>query len=75
MGDLGVKYIFESQDQLVSNIRSILKSLQYKDYNNYIEKLYEGFINDIYENTYTFKESKKILTTVTSFDIITNDIL
>ena len=60
MGDLGVKYIFESQDQLVSNIRSILKSLQYKDYNNYIEKLYEGFINDIYENTYTFKESKKI---------------
>ncbi len=35
MGDLGVKYIFESQDQLASNIRGILKSLQYyKDYNN-----------------------------------------
>ena len=64
MGDLVVKYIFESQDQLASNIRSILKSLQHKDYNNYIEKLYEGLINDIYENTYTFKESKKILTTL-----------
>lgn len=64
MGDLGVKYIFESQDQLASNIRNILKSLHHKDHSSYIEKLYESFINDIYENTYTFKESKKILTTL-----------
>lgn len=60
MGNLGVEYIFESQDQLISNIRQILNTLQYNDE---IENLYESFINDIYENIYyTSKESKRILT-------------
>lgn len=64
MGDLGVKYIFESQNQLINNIRDILKTLQHKDENGRIEKLYESIINEVYENIYTFKESKKILTTL-----------
>lgn len=64
MGDLGVKYIFESQNQLINNIRDILKTLQHKDENGRIEKLYESIINEVYENIYTSKESKKILTTL-----------
>lgn len=71
MGELGVKYIFESNDKLTSNIRNILNTLQFKDYNNEIEKLYESFINDIYENIYTSKEIKKILITLNySLEII-----
>ncbi|MDU4861404.1 MAG: hypothetical protein E6356_07320 [Terrisporobacter othiniensis] len=64
MGDLGVKYIFESNEQLINNIKNILKTLSHKDYNVDIDKLYENFINDIYENTYTSKERKKILITI-----------
>jgi len=64
MGDLGVKYIFESNEQLINNIKNILKTLSHKDYNVDIDKLYENFINDIYENTYTSKERKKILITL-----------
>lgn len=64
MGDLGVKYIFESNEQLINNIKNILKTLSHKDYNVYIDKLYENFINDIYENIYTSKERKKILITI-----------
>ena len=61
MGDVGVKYIFESNDQLTNNIKNILKALEHKDYNGEVEKLYESFINDLYENIYTSKESKRIL--------------
>lgn len=64
MGDLGVKYIFESNEQLINNIKNILKTLSHKDYNVDIDKLYENFINDIYENIYTSKERKKILITI-----------
>lgn len=64
MGDLGVKYILESNEQLINNIKNILKTLSHKDYNVDIDKLYENFINDIYENTYTSKERKKILITI-----------
>ena len=64
MGNLGVKYIYESQDKLINDIREILKTLQYKDYNSKLEKIYESFINDMYENIYTSKESKRILTTL-----------
>lgn len=64
MGDLGVKYIFESNEQLINNIKNILNTLSYKDYNVDIDKLYENFINDIYENIYTSKERKKILITI-----------
>lgn len=64
MGDLGVKYIFESNEQLINNIKNILKTLSHKDYNVDIDKLYENFINDIYENIYTSKERKKILITL-----------
>lgn len=64
MGDLGVKYIFESNEQLINNIKNILKTLSHKDYNVDIDKLYENFINDIYENIYTSKEMKKILITL-----------
>lgn len=71
MGELGVKYIFESNDKLTSNIRNILDTLQLKDYNDEIEKLYESFINDIYDNIYTSKEIKKILITLNySLEII-----
>lgn len=58
MGDLGVKYIFETQDQLNDNILDLLKALE----NIEIENLYKSFINDTYENIYTSKESKRILT-------------
>lgn len=64
MGDLGVKYIFESNEQLINNIKNILKTLPHKDYNVDIDKLYERFINDIYENIHTSKERKKILITL-----------
>lgn len=64
MGDLGVKCMFESNEQLMNNIKNILNTLQYKDCNIEIDKLYESFINDIYENIYTSKETKKILTTL-----------
>ncbi|MEW9078692.1 hypothetical protein [Terrisporobacter glycolicus] len=64
MGDLGVKCMFESNEQLMNNIKNILDTLQHKDCNVEIDKLYESFINDIYENIYTSKESKKILTTL-----------
>lgn len=64
MGDLGVKCMFESNEQLMNNIKNILNTLQYKDCNVEIDKLYESFINDIYENIYTSKETKKILTTL-----------
>lgn len=64
MGHLGVKYMFESQDQMTSNIIDILETLQCKEYKSDIENLYKSFINDIYENMYTSKESKRILTTL-----------
>lgn len=64
MGDLGVKCMFESNEQLMNDIKNILDTLQHKDCNVEIDKLYESFINDIYENIYTSKESKKILTTL-----------
>ncbi|MCC3865622.1 hypothetical protein K0040_15270 [Terrisporobacter petrolearius] len=64
MGDLGVKYIFESNEQLINNIKNILKALPHKDYNVDIDKLYERFINDIYENIHTSKEMKKVLITL-----------
>ncbi|MCC3869315.1 hypothetical protein [Terrisporobacter mayombei] len=64
MGDVGVKYIFESNDQLTNNIKNILKTLKHKDYNGEVEELYESFINDLYENIYTYKESKRILITL-----------
>ncbi|WP_343344733.1 hypothetical protein [Terrisporobacter petrolearius] len=64
MGDLGVKYIFESNEQLINNIKNILNTLSHKDYNVDIDKLYESFISDIYENIYTSKERKKILITL-----------
>lgn len=64
MGDLGVKYIFESNEQLINNIKNILKTLPHKDYNVDIDKLYERFINDIYENIHTSKEMKKVLITL-----------
>ncbi|WP_409193333.1 hypothetical protein, partial [Clostridium perfringens] len=54
-------YIFESNDQLTNNIKKILKALEHKNYNGEVEKLYESFINDLYENIYTSKESKRIL--------------
>lgn len=61
MGNLGVKCILESQDKLVKDIREILNILQGEEYNLKIKSLYEGFINDIYENTYTSRENKQIL--------------
>lgn len=64
MGDLGVKYILESNEQLINNIKNILKTLSHKDYNVDIDKLYESFVNDIYENIHTSKERKKILITL-----------
>lgn len=64
MENLEVKYIFESQDQLINNIRDILQTLQNTYNNEGVASLYENFINEIYENIYTLKESKKILTTL-----------
>ena len=62
MGDLGVKYLSDSNDKIVTDIRSLLKKIQDKDYSGEIEKLYEGFISEVYESMYTFRESRKILT-------------
>ena len=42
MGDLGVKYLSDSNDKIVTDIRSLLKKIQDKDYSGEIEKLYEG---------------------------------
>lgn len=64
MGNLGFEYIFESKDQLTDTIIDILKKLQYKDEDEKIENLYKSFINDTYENQYTSKESRRILTTL-----------
>lgn len=64
MGDLGVKYTFESQDQIINNIRGILNTLKCKNYDYEIENLYEDFIHDIQKNMYTSKENKNILTTL-----------
>ena len=50
MGDLGVKYTFESQDQIINNIRGILNMLKCKNYDYEIENLYEDFIHDIQKN-------------------------
>lgn len=75
MGDMGVKYVVESQEQLISNIRGILKSLDYNDYNKCIEKLYEDFIEEIDENKYTSREIKRILKTLYySLEIIKENI-
>ena len=62
MGNLGVKYLSELNDEIVTDIRSLLKKIQDKDYSGEIEKLYEGFISEVYESIYTFRESRKILT-------------
>ena len=62
MGNLGVKYLSDSNDKIVTDIRSLLKKIQDKDYSGEIEKLYEGFISEVYESMYTFRESRKILT-------------
>ena len=62
MGNLGVKYLSELNDEIVTDIRSLLKKIQDKDYSGEIEKLYEGFISEVYESMYTFRESRKILT-------------
>ena len=64
MGDLGVKYIWQSQDQLINNIRQMLKTIKDKNYGIEIENLYNDFINNIYENIYASKENKKILITL-----------
>lgn len=64
MGDLGIKYMFESQDQLTDNITEILKILQDKDCNCELENIYKSVIDNIYENIYTSNESKAILTTL-----------
>ena len=64
MGSLGVKNLFESQDTLVKGIGELLKKLQHKEYGEEIENLYENIINDLYEDIYTLKERKRILTTL-----------
>ena len=63
MGDLKVKYFSESQEKLIEDINVLLETLQQED-NKEIKILYEEFLDDIYENIYTSKEVKNILTTL-----------
>ena len=64
MGNLDVKYLFESQCELIDNIKELLKVLDGKKYGKELERLYEEFIDEIRENVYSKKESKKILVTL-----------
>ena len=64
MGNLDVKYLFESQCELIDNIKELLKVLDGKKYGKELERLYEEFIDEIREHVYSKKESKKILVTL-----------
>lgn len=64
MGNLYVKYLFESQCELIDNIKELLKVLDGKKYGKELERLYEEFIDEIREHVYSKKESKKILVTL-----------
>lgn len=64
MGNLDVKYLFESQCELIDNIKELLKVLDGKKYGKELERLYEEFIYEIREHVYSKKESKKILVTL-----------
>ena len=64
MGNLDVKYLFESQCELIDNIKELLKVLYGKKYGKELERLYEEFIDEIREHVYSKKESKKILVTL-----------
>ena len=64
MENLDVKYLFESQCELIDNIKELLKVLDGKKYGKELERLYEEFIDEIREHVYSKKESKKILVTL-----------
>lgn len=64
MGNLDVKYLFESQCELIDNIKELLKVLDGKKYGKELERLYGEFIDEIREHVYSKKESKKILVTL-----------
>ena len=64
MWNLDVKYLFESQCELIDNIKELLKVLDGKKYGKELERLYEEFIDEIREHVYSKKESKKILVTL-----------
>ena len=64
MGNLDVKYLFESQCELIDNIKELLKVINRKKYGKELERLYEEFIDEIREHVYSKKESKKILVTL-----------
>ena len=64
MGNLDVKYLFESQCELIDNIKELLKVLDGKKYGKELERLYEEFIDEIRGHVYSKKESKKILVTL-----------
>ena len=59
-----LKYLFESQCELIDNIKELLKVLYGKKYGKELERLYEEFIDEIREHVYSKKESKKILVTL-----------
>ena len=53
MGNLYVKYLFESQCELIDNIKELLKVLYGKKYGKELERLYEEFIDEIREHVYS----------------------
>ena len=58
------KFIKESYDNEINNIRDILESLELCEFNTYIKDLFNEIISEIEQRTYTLKESRKILTTL-----------
>ena len=59
MGNLDVKYLFESQCELIDNIKELLKVLDGKKYGKELERLYEEFIDEIRDMYILKKKVKK----------------
>ncbi|WP_455539926.1 hypothetical protein [Terrisporobacter sp.] len=64
MGNLEVKYLVESQEKIVVQIRTLLKNLQDKEFNEEIDKLYESFLSEACGDIYTYRECRKVLITL-----------